>query len=185
MAIKFDFNKMRTAVAGWLTATDSVGTSLTAGEEAIYVPKMRIAKRVIPWSAATTLYASDSGAVVVTGDTAAGILTLPDAGTAGAGWYIDIFLAHSQASAATHISASGNGYFIGGTLISEQDTGTENLFFDLSDGNSNDWINLDDVTKGNIQGGHIQIICDGTNWLVSGVLNGSGTLAGGFADAES
>jgi len=176
---------MRTAVAGWLTATDSVGTSLTAGEEAIYVPKMRIAKRVIPWSAATTLYASDSGAVVVTGDTAAGILTLPDAGTAGAGWYIDIFLAHSQASAATHISASGNGYFIGGTLISEQDTGTENLFFDLSDGNSNDWINLDDVTKGNIQGGHIQIICDGTNWLVSGVLNGSGTLAGGFADAES
>ena len=184
MAIKFDFNKMRTAVAGWLTATDSVGTSLTAGEEAIYVPKMRIAKRVITWSSATTLYAADSGAVVVTGDVSAGILTLPDAGTAGAGWYVDIFIAHAQASAATHISASGNGYFIGGILISEQDTGTENVFYAFSDGNSNDWINLDGVTKGNI-GGNITITCDGTNWLVSGTCSGSGTLAGGFADAES
>jgi hypothetical protein len=184
MALKFDFSKLRTSVAGWLTATDGSGTSLTAGEEAIYVPKMRIAKRVITWSSATQLYASDSGALVVTGDTAAGILTLPTAALAGAGWTIDVFLAHSQASAATHITI-GDGYFIGGYLITEQDTGTENLFFALSDGDSNDFINLDSVTKGNIQGGSWTITCDGTNWLVSGVANGSGTLATGFADAES
>ena len=34
MALKFDFNKLRTAVKGFLTGTDATGGSLAAGEEA-------------------------------------------------------------------------------------------------------------------------------------------------------
>jgi hypothetical protein len=32
MAQKFSFNKLRTAIAGFLTGTDVSGTALTAGE---------------------------------------------------------------------------------------------------------------------------------------------------------
>ena len=46
MALKFDFNKLRTAVKGFLTGTDATGGSLAAGEEAIFVPQLRVAMPV-------------------------------------------------------------------------------------------------------------------------------------------
>ena len=49
----------------------------------------------------------------------------------------------------------------------------------------NDYINLDAATKGNDPGGHLRIVCDGSNFLVSGILVGDGTLGTPFADAES
>ena len=55
----------------------------------------------------------------------------------------------------------------------------------MSDGDSNDWINLDTIAKGNAPGGVVRIVCDGANWLVSGHLIGDGTLATAFADGES
>ena len=184
MAIKFDFNKLRTAVTGWLPGSDQTGTSLTAGEQAVYIPKLRTAvPGFLTWSAALSLEHHHSGYTVVTGDTSAGILTLPTAAEAGAGWHIDIMINHDQASNATHITV-GDGYFIGGLMLADKDTSDKTEHF-MSDGDSNDWINLDDATKGNDPGGVIRIVCDGTNWLVSGLLIGDGTLATPFADAES
>jgi len=184
MAIKFDFNKLRTSIRGFLPGSDLTGGALTAGEEAVFVPQMRIAKaNIITWSSALSLEHDDCASIVVTGDTSAGILTLPTAAQAGAGWYVDIMINHAQASNATHITV-GDGFFIGGLVLVDKDTSDKSEHFN-SDNDSNDFINLDDATKGNDPGGHIRIVCDGTNWLVSGVLVGDGTLATPFADAES
>jgi len=139
---------------------------------------------IVTWSAATTLYSYNSGATVVTGDTTAGILTLPTP-VGNAGWYVDVFIGHAQASAATHINTPA-GFFVGMVTVDDL-TGTagESVVY-VSDNNSNDWINLDATTKGNAVGGKIRIISDGTNYLVNGSLVGDGTLnTNPFADDES
>ena len=141
-------------------------------------------KRMKTWSSALTLYAYDSGATVVTGDTSAGKLTLPTPVDA-AGWFVDVFIAHDQATAETHINTPA-GFFVGAVTIDDF-TGTagESVVM-VSDNDSNDWINLDANNKGNKPGGWIRITSDGTNYLVNGTLIGDGTLnANPFADAES
>ena len=139
---------------------------------------------IVTWSAATELTAGQSGVTVVTGDTSAGILTLP-APTGNAGWFADVMINHAQASAATHITSGTNGgFFIGGLTLVDKDSSDKSEHFN-SDNDSNDYINLDAATKGNDPGGHLRIVCDGTNFLVSGILVGDGTLGTPFADAES
>ena len=85
MAIKFDFNKMRTAVIGWLGGTDSSGASLSAGEQAVYVPKMRQGFQVETVNTARTLTAEDSGKIFLMNDSSGGVyeITLPTAIIAG------------------------------------------------------------------------------------------------------
>ena len=65
MAIKFDFNKLRTSIKGFLSGTDSSGSSLAAGEEAVFVPKIRTAKIVEPLTGTVTLTAEDSGKIFI------------------------------------------------------------------------------------------------------------------------
>ena len=60
MALKFSFNKLRTSVLGFLGATDSDGTSLAAGEEAVHVPKMRLGFYVESVNGAIKLIEVDS-----------------------------------------------------------------------------------------------------------------------------
>jgi hypothetical protein len=169
-------------------ASTYVDSNITAVDSITVTAKGSISNaKVLTWSSALELTAADTGALVVTGDTTAGILTLPTAATAGMGWFVDIRIEHAQASAATHISASGNGVFKGGYFAADKDTASDsakNQFF-IPNGSSNDWINLDAATKGNDPGGQLRIICDGTNWHVSGILVGDGNLATAFADAES
>ena len=137
-------------------------------------------RHLVEWSSALTLDANTSGALVYTGDATAGILTLP---AATKGYEVEIQISVAQ-TGDTHINVP-SGYFIGNLFLEEHGTATENTHSFASDGNSNDWINLDADTKGRLAGGVIRIVCDGTNWLVSGRLAGSGTLATPFADAES
>tara|TARA_R110001592_G_scaffold223301_1_gene478764 strand:- start:192 stop:710 length:519 start_codon:yes stop_codon:yes gene_type:complete len=90
MAIKFDFNKMRTAVIGWLGGTDSSGASLSAGEQAVYVPKMRQGFQVETVNTARTLTAEDSGKIFLMNDASGGAyeITLPTAALAEEGmWF--------------------------------------------------------------------------------------------------
>ena len=90
MALKFDFSKLRTAVAGFLTGTDTAGGSLAAGEEAVFVPKMRQAYIVETVNAAKTLTAEDSGKIFLCSDASGGAyqITLPPAATAQEGmWF--------------------------------------------------------------------------------------------------
>ena len=68
--------------------------------------------------------------------------------------------------------------------MSDPTTAGDSNFFQ-SDGDSNDYINLDSDAKGRLQGGYMQFVCDGTNWHVQGHLVGDGTLATPFADSES
>jgi hypothetical protein len=96
MAIKFDFNRMRTAVAGWLSATDSTGASLAAGEEAVYVPKMRTAKIVENVLADITLTNEDSGKLLLVNPTAETTITMPAIGHVG--FQVDIVLTEGIAA---------------------------------------------------------------------------------------
>ena len=77
MALKFSFNKLRTAVTGFLTGTDTAGTSLAGGEEAIYVPKMRTARIVENVVADFACTAEDSGKLLLVNPTAETTITLP------------------------------------------------------------------------------------------------------------
>ena len=137
-------------------------------------------KRLITFAADKTLTAADSGSWVYMSD--AGTekeLILP---AAAAGLEFHVFI-HTAQTGDTAISIP-SGYFIGGFDMSDPTTAGDSNFFQ-SDGNSNDYINLDADTKGRLQGGYMQFICDGTNWHVQGHLVGDGTLATPFADAES
>tara|TARA_R110000764_G_C10793391_1_gene357918 strand:- start:45 stop:551 length:507 start_codon:yes stop_codon:yes gene_type:complete len=86
MALKFDFSKLRSAMLGFLTPTDALGTALTAGEEAVYVPKMRLGFQVVDLSAAVTLTAEDSGKIFHINGGGAYAITLPTAPENGL-WY--------------------------------------------------------------------------------------------------
>ena len=136
-------------------------------------------KKLISWTEALTLSSDDSGAWVYANDATAGILTLP---AAKAGFEVEIFIAADQ-TGDTHITVP-SGYFVGGLHLVDPATAGDTNFF-LSDGNSNDFINLDADTKGRLAGGLVRIVCDGTNWHVEGTLVGDGSLATPFADAES
>ena len=138
-----------------------------------------VLKNIKTWAADTTLLAGDSGSWIYASDATAGDLTLP---AAAAGLEFHIFIAIAQ-TGDTHITVP-SGYFIGGLDMSDPTTAGDSNFFQ-SDGDSNDWINLDADTKGRLAGGYINIVCDGTNWHVQGHLVGDGTLATPFADAES
>ena len=86
MALKFSFNKLRTAVLGWLGGTDVSGGALTTGEEAVYVPKMRMGFQVVDMSANITLTAEDSGKIFHINGGGAYQVTLPTAPEDGL-WY--------------------------------------------------------------------------------------------------
>ena len=83
MALKFSFNKIRTAVTGFLTGTDTAGTSLTAGEEAVYVPIMRMGRPIYIVTGDMTLTAEDSGKTFIVSQAAADDITLPVTSLAG------------------------------------------------------------------------------------------------------
>tara|TARA_R110000824_G_scaffold67836_6_gene175648 strand:- start:30046 stop:30552 length:507 start_codon:yes stop_codon:yes gene_type:complete len=86
MALKFDFSKLRSAMLGFLTPTDALGTALTAGEEAVYVPKMRLGFQVVDMSGNVTLTAEDSGKIFHINGGGAYQVTLPTAPEDGL-WY--------------------------------------------------------------------------------------------------
>lgn len=95
MALKFDFNKLRSAIATFTTGTDVSNGSLSAGEEAKFTPHMRIARPVeaITNAAAVTrtLTTVESGTLFTVNMAAEDnnvTITLPSAGTS-AGVYYD------------------------------------------------------------------------------------------------
>ena len=90
MALKFDFNKLRTAFGGFLTGTNVSGGSLATGEDAIFVPKLRQAYIVETVNEDRTLTAEDSGKIFLCSDASGGAyeITLPTAAQAQEGmWF--------------------------------------------------------------------------------------------------
>ena len=96
MAIKFDFNKLRTSIKGFLTGTDSSGASLAAGEEAVFVPLQRYGRIVENVTADITLTNEDSGKLLLVNPTAETTITLP--AITNTGFCIDIVLTEGIAA---------------------------------------------------------------------------------------
>ena len=114
MAIKFDFNKLRTAISGFLTGTDSTGGSLAAGEEAVFVPKLRQAYIVETVNSARTLTAEDSGKIFLCNDASAGAytITLPTAAQAQEGMWFRFV--NTEATPAAKITIAAGSAIIAG-----------------------------------------------------------------------
>jgi len=151
MALKFSFNKLRTAVAGFLTGTDLSGTSLAAGEEAVHVPKLRTAKIVEPLTGDKTLTAEDSGKVFILSQAAADDITIP--AVTESGWHAKFILGTAD---------SNDVDIIGGTAdkmvgLEMGDTNTaitadsDKITFVASNAGVGDWA---------------EVICDGSNYYV-------------------
>ena len=139
-----------------------------------------VRKNLIAFASDTTLTAGQSGSWVHMTDAGTEKELILPAAEEGLEFHVFINIAQTGDTA---ISIPG-GYFIGGFDMSDPTTAGDSNFFQ-SDGNSNDYINLDSDAKGRLQGGYMQFVCDGTNWHVQGHLVGDGTLATPFADSES
>ena len=137
-------------------------------------------KNLIAFAADKTLTAGDSGSWVHMTDAGTEKELILPAAAAGLEFHVFINIAQTGDTAISIPS----GYFIGGFDMSDPTTATDTNFFQ-SDGDSNDYINLDSDAKGRLQGGYMNFVCDGTNWHVQGHLVGDGTLETPFADAES
>ena len=158
MAIKFDFNKLRTAITGFLTGTDLSGTSLTAGEQAIYVPKLRQAMPLKHISAAASLTASDSGSVIMINQAAAYAISLPNAVDAGEGWNATFILGTVDTNAVTIEATAGDGDNIHGHGIDGEDAAQT-----VTEGTGVDVIT---IISGATKGDRVSLLCDGTSYYV-------------------
>jgi hypothetical protein len=73
--------------------------------------------------------------------------------------------------------------FVGSLLMIDTDSSGATVGF-TANGSSNDFINLNGTTTGGVAGSFVQIVAIAANkYVVSGVLNGSSTVATPFADA--
>ena len=151
MALKFDFNKLRTAIGGFLTPTKFDGTAEAAGSESVHVPKIRTAKIVETLSGNTTLTAEDSGKVFILSQAAADDITIP--AVTESGWHAKFILGTAD---------SNDVDIIGGTAdkmvgLEMGDTNTaitadsDKITFVASNAGVGDWA---------------EIICDGSNYYV-------------------
>ena len=160
MAIKFDFNKMRTAVKGWLTGTDVAGGSLTAGEQATYIPQLHTARPIITTVAEVdyTLYSKDSGSTILVTPNDVNV-TLP---SAEAGLHFTFILAGDYSTAVcTIVQSAATEDFYGSLYGSSQG---ENAATDADvAAASNTKVTF---TSASLKGDIVQVCSDGTGWYV-------------------
>jgi len=157
---KFSFNKFRTAVKGFLSGTDQAGTSLTGGEQAVYVPKIATARNIITTVAATdyTLYSKDSGSTILVTPNDVNV-TLP---SAEAGLHFTFILTGTYDTAAcTIVQAAASEDFYGTVYGSSEG---ENAGTDADEAAaSNTKVSF---TTGGLAGDHVHCVSDGTGWYV-------------------
>ena len=162
MAQKFSFNKLRTAVAGFLSATDESGASLTAGENAVHVPKMRSARIVENVTADVTLTNEDSGKLLLVNPAAETTITLPAIGNIG--FTVDIIL--TEGIAATN-GSMGN--------VVNVDLGSGSNLINIGqvhevDGAAGNFAVANDdffvFTAASTPGDRVSCVSTGTQWIV-------------------
>jgi hypothetical protein len=170
MALKFDFNKLRSAIATFTTGTDVSNGSLSAGEEAKFTPHMRIARPVeaITNAAAVarTLTTVESGTLFTVNMATADnnvTITLPSAGTSAGVYYDFCFLVDCDDDADFILKTSAAaedfyGYQIRGAANS--------TLLDIPGTAST--LTLDANVGQDIEGMRWSVLCDGANWHYSG-----------------
>tara|TARA_R100000655_G_scaffold77245_5_gene116335 strand:- start:11621 stop:12121 length:501 start_codon:yes stop_codon:yes gene_type:complete len=157
MAIKFDFNRLRTGVKSFLKITDA------AGSEVVHLPTFRQARNVIEVGDANyTILDDDSGAIinVATAATADRTYTLPAANT---GLYYEVCWSVASDAQATIIEVPSGALL--GSVTAQNGTGTTIV---QSDGTDTKITVNDNIEPGTV----LKFFCvDSTNWVVSGVVN--------------
>ena len=94
-----------------------------------------------------------------------------------------IWVPTTIATSSVKIATNGTNLFIGSVLSIDTDTSGAAVGF-TANGTTNDFINLNGGTTGGVAGTWIQIFAIAANkYMVTGVVNGSGTVATPFADS--
>jgi hypothetical protein len=169
MALKFDFNKLRTAIKNFTVGTDVSNGALAAGEEAKFTPHMRLARPVeaITNAAAVTrtLTTVESGNLFTIDMSAVDnnvTLTLPTAATSAGVYYDFIITADCDDDADFIITTGLDATDIYGYIV----TGGANSTLDDFDGVSK--ITVDGSVSQSTEGLRMSLLCDGVNWHLSG-----------------
>lgn len=137
---------------------------------------------VVSGSGATaTLNELQSGSVVLL-DRAAGItFTLPTTPTPGT-FYDFVVSVTCTSNSYKVITGSAPELLVGSILNCDTDTSDAVAIWKSLVGTSNISVNLNGSTKGGIKGDYFRLTCiNSTTWQVTGVTNGTGTVATPFA----
>lgn len=124
-----------------------------------------------------TLTTADSGSTLLLDAAAGATVTLP---APAAGLTYTFVVLTTVTSNSYKVVTDASTTFLQGYLAVPVAAGTSTYFF--ADGTSDISINLNGSTTGGLLGGQFSVTClDGTQWQVSGVVEGSGTVATPFA----
>ena len=93
-----------------------------------------------------------------------------------------IWVPTTVSTSSLKIGTDGTDKFVGTLLMVDTDTSGATVGYTAA--SSNDYINLNGTTTGGVAGSYVRIFAIAANkYVVSGVLNGSGTVATPFADS--
>ena len=151
-------------------------------------------------SSATLDPVSHGGRIISVGGTLASnvVLTLPSINTSSnpttsgpgqdpntvnnLGVVYTIWVPTTIATSSLKIGTDGTDKFVGSVMSIDTDTSGAMVGFTAA--SSNDYINLNGTTTGGVAGTFIKIVAVAANkYMVTGVVNGSGTVATPFADS--
>ena len=157
---------------------------------------------VVTITASTTLSPSDHGGRIISigGSLAAALtITLPTINTSSnsitsgpgqdpstannQGVVYTIWVPTTISTSALKIFAPSTNLFVGSLMSVDTDTSGAVVGF-TANGTTNDYINLNGTTTGGVAGSWVQVFAIAANkYMVTGVINGSGTVATPFADS--
>ena len=178
MALKFSFNKLRTAIAGFIGEMDSSKGALGAAEQAIYTPQMYVARPIdaITNAAAVTrqLLTAESGTLYTVSMAAVDnnvTITLPTAASSAGVYYDFCFTVDSDDDADFIITTGLDATDIYGGIITLGAISTVDVFAAESK------ITVDGSVAQSAEGMNMHLLCDGVNWHISGhIMTAVGTV---------
>lgn len=139
-----------------------------------------LAREVISGAAATrTLTAAESGALVVYDSAAGHVFTLPEPVV---GLTFEFIVATSVTSNAHKVITSSSSVFlVGGVIMGDVTVAQSGDYFE-ADGATHVALSAGGSTTGGLRGETYKVTCiSATQWAISGVCHGAGTLATPFA----
>lgn len=159
--------------------------TLVASKVAIYnsSKQLAMARQIVDDGAAVILTANQSGALCVFNKTDGAQFTLP---ACAAGLWFDFIVTASVTSGAYKVITSAGTEFLLGMLISvDTDTSNALAYNQTGNGSTHVSINMDSASsnaKGGLVNTNFRLVCySATQWLVSGMNFGAGTVASPFA----
>jgi|TARA_R100000231_G_C5327697_1_gene165357 hypothetical protein len=170
MAIKFDFNKLRTAIKKFTAGVDTSNGALAAGDEAKFAPHMVVARPVEALTNASAvtrqLTTAESGTLYTVDLSAVDndiTITLPTAATSAGVYYDFCFLVDSDDDADFILTTGADAVDFYGTIAH----GAANSTARDVDGDASK-LTIDGSASQDLEGMRITCLCDGANWHLTG-----------------